>query len=416
MNQLKKILLEVSRVLLGLVFIFSGFVKAIDPLGSAYKYQDYFTAWGLDFLSVFSLPLSFGLSLVEFTLGVLILLAVYRKFSSYLVFLFMLVMTPFTLYLAIANPVSDCGCFGDAWVISNWETFSKNVVLLLASIVLLLYHKQLFKPYSGKIDGLLTFYTSIAILSVSLYCYKNLPMLDFRPYKVGTNLPESMTIPEGMPSDEYISSFIYEKDGKQKEFSLEEAPLNDSTWVFVDAKNTLIKGYVPPISDFSIVTPLGDDITQEVLQHPGYTFLLISHKLAQATETNVDRINDIFDYCQEHQFAFYCLTASSETEIEDWKNNAGAEYPICLTDEITLKTIVRSNPGLLLLKDGVLFNKWHNNNIPADEASIEAALASVAPAKGKQKVLTSLLLFLLPLVLLYFADSKTRKQLKKEQE
>lgn len=418
MEKIKKIAVEVSRVLIGLVFIFSGFVKAVDPLGSAYKYQDYFVAWGLDWLSFFALPMSFVLSTLEFLLGVCILLAVYRRISTILVFLFMLFMTPFTLYIAIANPVSDCGCFGDALVISNWETFFKNIVLLAAAISLFLWYKKMYAFFSYKMYWLLVLFSTSFILAVSFYCHQNLPILDFRPYKIGKSIPEGMKIPEGATPDKDITTFIYEKDGVQQEFSLEDAPMSDSTWVFVDARNRVVKGYQPPINNFNIVNSLGDDITEEVLQHSGYTFLLIAHKLEKAEESNVDRINEIYDYSRQYGYAFYCLTGSAAEAIAEWVDNTGADYPICTTDEITLKTIIRSNPGLLLIKEGVIYNKWHNNNIPEndelDQPLDASPLGQIAPDREGVRLFRIVLLFIIPLVLLYFADGKSRKLLKEK--
>lgn len=420
MEKVKKIVVELSRLLIGLVFIFSGFVKAVDPLGSAYKYQDYFTAWGMDWFAFFSLPMSFALSTLEFLLGVCILLAVYRRFTTIIVFLFMLFMTPFTLYIAIANPVSDCGCFGDAWVITNWQTFYKNIVLLAAATALFLWHKKMYRIFSYRMNWLLILFTILYVFSLSFFCYRNLPVLDFRPYKLGANIPEGMVIPEGVTPDKDITTFIYEKEGVQQEFSLEEAPMNDSTWVFVDAKNTVIKGYEPPIHDFNIVTAQGDDITDVVLQDTSYTFLLISHKLEKANEYNVDRINELYDYSRQYGYKFYCLTASSSENIADWVDNTGADYTVCTMDEITLKTIIRSNPGLLLIKDGTIYNKWANNNLPENQelsGPLETSyLGEIAPDNDSKEMGLLLVVFLIPLVLLYFADTRSRQILKEKEE
>ncbi len=412
MEKMKKISVEICRVLIGMTFIFSGFVKAVDPLGSAYKFQDYFAAFGFDWLGLFSLPSSFVLSALEFTLGVCILLAVFRRFTTILCLLFMCFMTPLTLYLAIANPVSDCGCFGDAWVISNWQTFFKNLVLLAATIVLFMWYKKMQTIFIYKMNWLVMLYTYLFILAVSFYCYKNLPILDFRPYKIGTHLPDKMIIPEGMPADRDITTFIYEKGGVQKEFSLEEAPMSDSTWTFVDAKNIVIKGYQPPIHDFNITTADGVDITEDILTDANYTFLLFSPKLEKAEESNVDRINEIYDYSLQHGYKFYCICASSPDVITEWVNNTGAEYSICTADETTIKTIIRSNPGLMLLKNGTVYNKWSNTNIPENDELLipldESPMGIIQPAKGTQKVFFIALLFFVPLILLYFADGKKK--------
>ncbi|MCL2650972.1 MAG: DoxX family protein [Candidatus Azobacteroides sp.] len=408
-NKAKKILVEVFRVLLGLLFIFSGFVKAVDPLGSAYKFHEYFTAFGMPFMEPLTLPASFILSAFEFSLGVCILLGAYRKATSFSILAFMLVMTPLTLYLAIANPVSDCGCFGDALVISNWETFFKNIFLLAAAIVVYMWSKYITPVLTRKSTWLGVLFSYIFIFGISFYCYLNLPVLDFRPYRTGANIPQLMEIPEGASHDEYKKIYIYEKDGVKKEFTIDNYPANDSLWKFVDAEIKLVrKGYVPPIHDFTITTLDGVDITDVVLTDTSYTFLLISPKLEKANDTNVDKINDIFDYSKIFGYQFYCLTASSSNEITGWIENTGADYPICVTDETTLRTIIRSNPGLLLLKSGTIINKWHHRNIPAGEKLSkplsESKSEQIPPNRDKQKVIACALWLIIPLSMLYLFD------------
>ena len=420
MEKKKRIVVEFCRIVVGGLFVFSGFVKAVDPLGWTYKFNDYLTAFSLSWLEIISLPASFFLSAFEFALGICLLLGVLRRFTSLLTLLFMCFMTPLTLYLAIANPVTDCGCFGDAWIISNWETFSKNVVLLAMSVIIFIWSKKMTLIFSYKMNWLVLLFTYIFSFSLSFYCYQNLPILDFRPYKIGANIPDGMVVPEGMPADQNITTFIYEKDGVQKEFSLDEAPMNDSTWTFIDAKNELIKGYQPAIHDFTITTSEGMDITEDVLEDAGYTFLLISSKLEKAEESNVDRINEIYDYAQLQGYQFYCITGSDPMAIAEWIGNTGADYPICTMDEITLKTIIRSNPGLVLIKDGTIYNKWHNNNIPENEILEspleESSFGSIASNNDKKKMTAVCLLFLIPIVLLYAADTKSRQQKKASQK
>ena len=414
MEKKKKIIVEICRVVVGCLFVFSGFVKAVDPLGWTYKFNDYLIAFGINWLDFISLPASFTLSAFEFTLGICLLLGVLRKFTSMLTLLFMCFMTLLTLYLAIANPVTDCGCFGDAWIISNWETFYKNVVLLIMSVILFIWCKKMTLFFSYKMNWLVILFTFIFSLLISFYCYQNLPILDFRPYKIGVNIPEGMLIPDDKPKDQNITTFIYEKDGVQEEFSLDDAPLNDSTWVFVDAKNQIIKGYQPPIHDFAIMNSEGIDITEDLLQETNYTFLLVSSKLEKAQESNVDRINEIYDYTQLHGYKFHCVTASAPEAIAEWVGNTGADYPISTMDEITLKTIVRSNPGLLLLKEGTIYNKWHNNNIPENEildtALNESTIGNIPSNNDAKEMIIVCILFFIPIILLYAADTKNREQ------
>lgn len=398
------------RFLLGITFIFSGFVKAVDPLGSYYKIQDYVTAFGIaEWIPAFVLLL-FGIILasLEFSIGIFLFLGIRRLISSLLAMLLMIVMTPLTFYLAIANPVSDCGCFGDAWVLTNWQTFGKNVVLLAAAIIVFRQYKLIVRFITAKMEWLVSMYTLFFVFVLSFYCLANLPILDFRPYKIGTDIKAGMEIPEDAKPSVFETYFILEKDGKQKEFTLDNYP--DSTWTFVEARTVLKeKGYEPPIHDFSLIElSTGEDITDSVLAYKGYTFLLVAHRIEEADDGNIDLINEIYDYSVEHGYKFYALTSSSEEAIEEWCDQTGAEYPFCQVDDITLKTIIRSNPGLLLLKDGIILNKWADNQIP-DEYALTDALDKLE--LGKQKPVNEwhtigyvLLWFVIPLLLVIAVD------------
>jgi hypothetical protein len=248
-----------------------------------------------------------------------------------------------------------------------------------------------------------------------LYCYAYLPILDFRPYEIGANIPELMSIPEGAPEDEYETTLIYSQNGVEKAFTLENYPQGDSTWTFTATKNRLIrKGYEPPIHDFSITTEEDDDITEEVLADTVYTFLLITHKLEKAKDSKIDRINEIYDYCIQNKYKFYCLTSSGTNEIKEWKEDTGAEYPFYIVDDTALKTIVRSNPGLLLLKRGIVINKWSNRCIPGEkllEQPLENTQWGQIPSNHKGITLGGLsFAFLLCLFAFFLYD---RKKIKK---
>lgn len=419
----KKIIAEFCRILIGIVFIFSGTVKAIDPVGGAIKFEDYFMAFGLDVLLPFTLIFSFCLAALEFTLGICMLLGVYRRYISFLVLVFMSVMTPLTLYLAIANPVSDCGCFGDALVITNWETFFKNIVLLAASIFVFIHNQLLYQVYTFKAYWFVTLYSYIFCIVFAYTNYKNLPIVNFRPYKVGANIPQLMEIPENAPQAEYVYSFIYEKDGIQKEFTLENYPANDSTWKFVDQKSKLIKpGYEPPVKGFTIYNSKDNDITDEVLQNNKGVFLLIAPKLETASDSHLEEINDLYDFAKEYGYSFYCLTASSPEQIQEWSDNTGAEYPFCFTDETILKTVIRSNPGVVLLKNGTIMAKWSHYQLPEEEQIkplVEGYLnATVVKAKEESRIITNLLSFTLPLLLVWFYDffRNRKKELQPEKK
>jgi len=357
-----RILLELLPVLLGCVFVFSGFVKAIDPLGSTYKFEDYFQAFGgfFESLSFIAFPAAIFLSTLELLIGLNLIFKVHIRTTSILALLFMLVMTPLTLYIALKNPVTDCGCFGDALVISNWATFYKNIVLIAVVIIILGFHKRIRPLFRSQIQWFLVVVFVFLGVGLSIYCYRHLPLLDFRPYKVGANIPDGMKIPEGTAQDKTETTFIYEKDGLQKEFTLENYPKGDSTWKFVDQKTVLIsQGYRPPIHDFTIVNAQYDDITDDVLQNQGNTYLLIMYDVAKASETGAKKAQVIYRKSLANGTKFYALTASSDADIREFVRKTGVTYPFCKTDQIALKTVIRANPGLVLIKGGTVMGKWN---------------------------------------------------------
>ncbi len=364
MKTVKGAFLLVSRLLFGATFLFSGFVKAVDPLGTAYKITDYFEAFGIPSFDWLSIIFAFILITLEFCIGFAMFFNVKLKETSYLALLFMLVMTPLTLYLAIENPVSDCGCFGDAIVLTNWETFYKNVILCVLLLMVFVTQK-VNRPWLSE-WGCWLFLSIAAFISLGIctYGYTHLPFIDFRPYKIGNNITEGMQIPDDASMDEYETTFVYAKDGIEKEFTLENYPADDSTWVFVRQNSVLVKqGYVPPIHDFSIVTEQGD-ITDIVLETPGYTLLVISHKLEKVATNAIPQVNQILSWAEQHDIACYWLTSSYQDQVDAFRQRYQVTVPFGATDDITLKTIIRANPGLVLLRQGTVVAKWHCNQLP----------------------------------------------------
>lgn len=358
-------IVNVARLILGLTFILSGFVKAIDPHGTQYKFEDYLAALSLggifpDWILILA---SVSLSSFEFALGMLILVAIQPKLISRVTLAFMTFMTIVTIWIFIDNPVQDCGCFGDALALSNGETLLKNVFLLACAMCLTILSSSI-KAYIPQGVRWFTLHIAvIALLILSFWCLYDLPIIDFRPYHIGADIVKGMEIPEGAERPEYLTTFILEKDGVQKEFTLEEYP--DSTWTFIDSKTKVLKqGYQPPIHDFSITTSDGDDITDDILQYRGFTFLLISPTLAQADDSNFGDIDQLYEFAEDNGCRFYCLTASGDDDINRWIDITGAEYEFCQTDGTTLKTMIRSNPGVVLIKQGIIIGKWSHNRIP----------------------------------------------------
>ena len=365
MKRAKAVALYVARTVVGLTFILSGLVKAIDPLGTQYKIQDYLAAIppSLSLPDMLTLLMSVSLSMVEFTLGAFMLTAISRRLTARLTLLFMMVMTAVTVWIYIADPVKDCGCFGDALTLTNLETLLKNIVLLALAALVAWRPTHIGRLMSRSNQMLLGQMLMVTPVALSFWCLYDLPLIDFRPYHIGADIKAGMEIPEGAEQPVFDTTFIMEKDGERREFTLDNYP--DSTWTFVASKTVPVKeGYVPPIHDFSITAADGEDITDMVLGREGYTFLLISPDLDKADDQNFGDIDQIYEFCQDNSIPFYCLTASTEKSQQHWQNITGAEYPYCMTDATTLKTMIRSNPGLMLLEKGVVRGKWSHNRLP----------------------------------------------------
>ncbi len=364
-----KTLWHMARVILGLVFMFSGFVKGIDPWGSAYKFTDYFNAWGMDLLAPLAFPMGVLLSASEFIIGLALTMNVLISLFSVVSLLFMIFFTGLTLVIAIYNPVTDCGCFGDAIKLTNWQTFFKNILLLLLALIILKYRESFI---SSKLSLVRSVFFGITILVFAYligYSYNHLPIMDFLPYKVGTNIPESMTVPADAPKDVYENTFCYKnkKTGEEKKFTEADYPWQDSlNWEFISMDSKLIqKGDEPQIRNFTIETAEREDVKDYFLQDPGYTFVFAVYNQEKADSSGFPAIREIVQYAKAHRMSFIGLTASAPGETEHFKamNNLNFDFFNC--DQITLKTMIRSNPGLILLKNGVIMDKWHFNDFPS---------------------------------------------------
>ena len=402
--------INLCRLVVAVTFILSGFVKAVDPIGTQIKIEDYLSAWhvGQFFPDILSLLASVVLSATEFTLGMLLLFAIRRQLVTKLIMTLMAVMTPLTLWLAISNPVSDCGCFGDAIVLSNWQTFFKNVVLTAATAVLLSNPLKMPRLVSQGTQWLVINYTILFVLALSGYSLYILPPFDYRPYYVGADIRKGMEIPEGAEQPKFETTFILEKNGERREFGLDNYP--DSTWTFIDSRTIEVsKGYVPPIHDFSITRcDNGEDITDEVIESKGYTMLLVAPYLEKSDDMQFNDINRIYDYARVNKVPFYCLTASGDKMIERWKDMTGAEYPFCHTDATTLRTIIRSSPGLVVIHDGRIIGKWSHNALPDESmTSVKISRSEIGQMptnRTAERIAWLVSWFVVPLFLLTLAD------------
>jgi uncharacterized membrane protein YphA (DoxX/SURF4 family) len=363
-----KIIREIIRILLGATFVFSGFVKGIDPLGSAYKFTDYFTAFGTDWAATFSLALSIVLALAEFGVGVALLLNYRVKIFSWLCLLFMAFFLPVTFWIALKNPVSDCGCFGDAIVISNWETFYKNIVLLAFAIVVFISRAKYKNSYNVHFQNGYFIFFILLLGYVQFHGLNHLPIIDFRPYKIGKNINEGMKMPDGVPQDVFKNEFIYKnkQTGIEQKFDETNYPWQDTiNWQYVAMESKLIKkGYHPPIHDFTIENSSGDDVADFFLHDENYTLMLVAYNLDKSNKRRQTKINELADQAIKNGWNFICLTSSTSEDIVQFEVLFNPPYEFFNCDEITLKTIIRSNPGLMLTKEGNILNKWHWRDIP----------------------------------------------------
>lgn len=366
-----KIIGNLSRILVGATFLFSGFVKGIDPWGSTYKFTDYFNAMEFEWMLWAAFPLGILLAAAEFTIGLALLFNIFVRFFSWLALLFMAIFLPLTLWVALKNPVTDCGCFGDALVISNWETFYKNIVLTLLAIIVVAYRKKTKCFINQKVANALGGISFLAYFVIVFYSFNHLPIFDFRPYKVGVNIPEAMQIPDDAQKEEYKNVFYYrnKNTGEVKKFTEENYPWQDTVnWQYDNVESILVqKGYEPPIHDFTIETPDGENIIDFFMYDENYVFMLVAYNLHKSSTKNQDKINNLAGWAMSEGMAFFCLTSTLPDESRAFADENGAPYEFFNCDEITLKTIIRSNPGLVVLKEGTIVGKWHHNDIPTPE-------------------------------------------------
>ncbi|MCK4854360.1 MAG: DoxX family protein [Bacteroidales bacterium] len=361
----ENILSLISRLILGIVFIFSGFVKGVDPMGSTYKFIDYFNAINLGFLEPFALVLAITLAAVEFIIGVSLLFRFRYHLAVWAVMVFMSFFTIITFILALTNPVSDCGCFGDAIILTNWQTFFKNLILIPFVLHIFWFRASGQDEFKLPFSWLALMVFTLVFLGIEFHACRHLPLLDFRPYSVGTYIPAKMSMPEGALQDEFKTFLYYEKNGTVEEFTEDNFPWEDTTWTYVDSKHILVKkGYEPPIHDFTIVDETNTDITSTLLSDEGYSFLLVAAHLGDADTYAMNYASRLAAWCGQAGHSFYCTTASGEQEIEKIRQTLDPAFGFHTTDEITLKTIVRANPGLLLLREGTILAKWHYRDFP----------------------------------------------------
>ncbi len=358
-----KVIVKASRFLVGILFLFSGFVKADDPLGFTYKLQEYFAkdALNLPWLNGLALPFAIVIPVIELALGFMILIGARKKLTLWLLLLTIIFFTFLTFYTALYNKVTECGCFGDAIPMTSWASFGKNIVLLILILILFAGNKYIHPIFNNTAESVsVILFTSLSLI-FSLYCYNYLPVIDFRPYKVGTDLKQAM---KGVPEiDKYYYTYQNKSTGQKQEF---ETPPDSNNWKYVSFRTVTIKKGIDPV-DFNINTLNGDNITDSILNITGFTFLLVSVHLNEwgGGQNALNKINDLAQNCIKNNIGFICLTNSGDEDIAIFRKKYKPQFQFFNTDETVLKTMLRSNPGLILLKGGVIKAEWHYHSIPS---------------------------------------------------
>lgn len=359
-----RIIGAICRLIFGILFILSGFLKGIDPIGSALKIKEYLGAFHLDFLDFVSIPGAIILSTAEFLVGVAIFKGLRIRLFSKIALWFISFFTLLTLVIYIFNPVSDCGCFGEAIHLSNKATFLKNLVLLATAVVIYLRREKFNRIASPKVEwGYLAAY-AILIISLQGYSLRNIPQIDFGIYKPGTDLIAKQQYNQ---EREYKTTFIYTKDGKEEEFSINNLP--DSTWTYVDAHTELIGGETEDASvNFTFIDGEGNAVGSEIVSTPGPVFFISIYNARALGKRGTEKIMSLAQTLYEHNLKLYIISANSveETEalFEPYTALQGIQYDILYADYKAVISFNRSSGGLTYVNSGIIVEKWARGNYP----------------------------------------------------
>jgi len=358
-----KFLTHIARFLVAATFIFSGFVKLVDPLGSAYKFQEYFSAdvLNLEFLIPYALPFSIFLIITEIILGINLLVGFKPKLTNWSLLVMITVFLFLTWYSAYYDKVTDCGCFGDAIKLTPWETFYKNIVLVVFIVFLLLNTKHVSVLFSKNVAKWISFMSFMVFLFITYHVLVHLPIIDFRPYEVGKNIPEGMAIPEGSKEAVYEDTWVYNIDGVDKEFTTLEKPWNMEGATFVDRKTKMIeKGYVPPIHDFTMEKEDGD--YTDLLMQTEKLMLVVMYNLDKTDKKSMVKVKEITTQAMQNGYDVFAFSASNQVDYNIFKKEYDLDFDLLFCDETTLKTIIRANPGIVTLSKGTITGKWNAND------------------------------------------------------
>lgn len=358
-----RIITTISRLLVGSLFIFSGLIKANDPLGFSYKLVEYFEVFNTHFLVPIALPLAIFICVFEVLVGVTLLIGAKIKLTLWLLLLMIVFFTFLTFYSAYYQKVLSCGCFGDAIPLTPWQSFSKDVILLVLIIFLFIGKNYLNPILPQGLEKVVVILVLIAVIAFPIYTYNFLPVKDFRPYAIGKNIPEQM---KGIPD---VLKFYYTlKDKKTGEkMEVDKWPHDwDKKYDFVENRTEVIKkGIEPKIKDFSISNLEGSDYTQDIIENPDYSFLLICYDLDKTDKDVFGKVNDFAILCKQNNLSFIALTASPKPNVEAFKAEVKTNIDFYNADGTVLKTMIRANPGLMLIKAGVVIDMWHYHSFPS---------------------------------------------------
>lgn len=363
-----KILTQISRILVGVLFIISGFIKANDTIGFSYKLVEYFEVFHMPVFVDFAVPIAMLICIFEIMVGVALLLGAYSKLNAWLLLLMILFFTWLTGYSAITNKVTDCGCFGDAIKLKPVESFIKDLVLLVFIVIIFIGHKHIKPLFNHTIQSIALSVALLVTTAFTLYTYMFLPKIDFLPYKVGNDIKTMMTYPEGAPRDEYEMVFIYEKDGQKVELGMNDLAKIDTTYKFIDRKDKLIKeGYKLPIHDFKLYNTAGVEYTDSLLADQDYKLIIVQKDVRESRKGTEAQLAKLGADWQAAGHRVWGLTATPPELLEPYRHEHQLNFEYYTMDATPLKSMVRSNPGVILMKGNVVVKKWSSYAIPTAE-------------------------------------------------
>ena len=365
-----KVLVGVSRIFVGVLFIISGLIKLNDPVGFSFKLGDYFApeVLNLPFLEPYALVIAVLVVILEVLLGVMLIVGYAKKFTLWSLLLMIVFFTFLTFYSAYFNKVTDCGCFGDALKLTPWESFSKDVVLLVLILVLYKGSRYIQPFFSKGVRSITVFISLILCLWLGLHVLEHLPVIDFRAYKVGTNITKGMQTPADAPRAVYQYNWSFDVDGQQKTvINRGEDPKIDGTLLGVET-SVLQKGCEPPIHDFSIERD-GADYTTQMLEEE-HLLVVIAYNLNVAQNEGFIAIKEATDTALEKGYTVIGISASSTPETEKLAAKYDLDFKFYFCDMTALKTIIRSNPSIMSLEKGTILQKLHFNDV--DQLKLKA--------------------------------------------